>query len=275
MAAAATWWWKTSRSVAWQQYGLDYEPQDPQPSPHLLLGHRLRANRPYAERAGYDLMIQAMSGLMSITGRGDDVARRRPTAVGVAVIDVFTGCTPASYPPSRPRSKPATSHVARQHIDMALLDVGMAILANQAAGFWNTGTVPGARGNSHPSPVPYQDFPTQDGAMLLAIGNDGQFWPRFCRGLPPSPNGPGCALCHQCAAVGHRSELVPLMEAVTRQRTTAQWIALLQPQGRTWPHQHPGPGFCRRPGAAPRTGGASPQQSCTSRFSGPNAPSAP
>ena len=114
-----------------------------------------------------------------------------------------------------------------QHIDMSLLDVGVAILANQASGFLNTGKVPQRQGNSHPSLVPYQDFPTLDGAMLLAIGNDGQFT-RFCAaaGRPEWANDERFATNPQ--RVVHRTTLVALMEEVTRTRSTADWIALLE-----------------------------------------------
>ncbi|MEN9983175.1 MAG: hypothetical protein RI918_1144 [Pseudomonadota bacterium] len=135
---------------------------------------------PYAERAGYDLMIQAMSGMMSITGRPDNVPGGGPMRVGVALTDLFTGCyaTSAILAALEVRNRSG----AGQHIDMALLDVGMAILANQAAGFLNTGNVPQRQGNSHPSLAPYQDFPRADSALLIAFGNDGHF-ARFCHAV--------------------------------------------------------------------------------------------
>jgi len=114
-----------------------------------------------------------------------------------------------------------------QHIDMALLDVGMAILANQAAGFLNTGNVPKRQGNSHPSLAPYQDFPTLDGAMLLAIGNDGQFR-RFCNAVGKPEWADDERFAGMAARVTHRGALIPAMEAVTRTRTTAQWVTLLE-----------------------------------------------
>jgi formyl-CoA transferase len=110
---------------------------------------------------------------------------------------------------------------------MALLDVGMAILANQAAGFLNTGKVPLRQGNSHPSLVPYQDFETSDGSMLLAVGNDGQF-ARFCdvAGHPEWAHDP--RFMFSVERVHHRTELVALLQAVTLTRTTAEWIAALE-----------------------------------------------
>jgi len=180
---------------------------------------------PYAERAGYDLMVQAMSGMMSITGRPEGEPGSGPQRAGVAITDVFTGIYATSAILAAVEMRHRTG--VGQHIDMALLDVGMAILANQAAGFLNTGKVPQRTGNAHPSLVPYQDFPTADGAMLLAVGNDGQF-ARFslAAGHPEWAQDPRFAT--NTERVVHRTELIPLMVEVTRTRTTAEWIALLE-----------------------------------------------
>ena len=180
---------------------------------------------PYAERAGYDLMIQAMTGMMSITGRPDDVPGGGPQRVGVALTDLFTGvyATSAILAALEVRNRTGEG----QLIDMALLDVGMAILANQAAGFVNTGNVPQRQGNSHPSLAPYQDFPTEDGAMLLAIGNDGQF-ARFCEAAERPEWAADPRFASNTLRVRHREVLIPAMQALTRTRTTAQWIALLE-----------------------------------------------
>ncbi|NBX20237.1 MAG: CoA transferase [Betaproteobacteria bacterium] len=180
---------------------------------------------PYAERAGYDLMIQAMSGMMSITGRADGEPGGGPQRAGVAITDVFTGIYATSAILAAVEMRHRTGE--GQHIDMALLDVGMAILANQAAGFINTGAEPQRMGNAHPSLVPYQDFPTQDGAMLLAIGNDGQF-ARFCQaaGRPEWAQDP--RFTTNTRRVENRSTLIPLMMEVTRTRSTDAWIALLE-----------------------------------------------
>ncbi len=180
---------------------------------------------PYAERAGYDLMIQAMSGMMSITGRADEVPGGGPLRVGVALTDLFTGVYASSAILAALEVRNRTG--AGQHIDMALLDVGMAILANQASGFLNTGKVPRRQGNSHPSLAPYQDFPTRDGAMLLAIGNDGQF-KRFCEAVGKPEWSVDTRFTGNTSRVRNREVLIPLMEAVTRERSTAQWIALLE-----------------------------------------------
>jgi formyl-CoA transferase len=180
---------------------------------------------PYAPRAGYDLMIQAMSGMMSITGRADDQLGGGPLRVGVALTDLFTGVYACSAILAAIEVRHRTGE--GQHIDMALLDVGMAILANQAAGFLNTGAVPQRMGNSHPSLAPYQDFPTADGAMLLAIGNDGQF-ARFCQAAGHPEWATDARYASNTLRVKHRSALIPAMEAVTRTRSTADWIALLE-----------------------------------------------
>ncbi|WP_218510017.1 CaiB/BaiF CoA-transferase family protein [Variovorax sp. dw_308] len=207
-------------------YGLDYDSLKAL-NPRLIycsvtgFGH----DGPHATRAGYDLMIQATSGMMSITGRPDDEPGGGPLRVGVALTDLFTGvyASTAILAALNVRHKTGEG----QHIDMALLDVGMAILANQASAFLNTGVAPQRQGNSHPSLAPYQDFHTQDGAMLLAIGNNGQF-ARFCEaaGRPGWATDPRYAT--NTLRVKHREVLIPEMEAVTRTRTTAEWIALLE-----------------------------------------------
>ena len=208
------------------QYGLDYESLR-KLNPRLVycsvtgFGH----DGPHAMRAGYDLMIQATSGMMSITGRPDDVPGGGPLRVGVALTDLFTGVYASTAILAALEVRHRTGE--GQHIDMALLDVGMAILANQASAFLNTGVAPRRQGNTHPSLAPYQDFHTRDGAMLLAIGNNGQF-ARFCEaaGHAEWANDPRYAT--NTLRVRHREVLIPQMEEVTRTRTTAEWIALLE-----------------------------------------------
>ncbi|WP_313283967.1 CaiB/BaiF CoA transferase family protein [Delftia tsuruhatensis] len=208
-----------------KRYGLDYASLSAL-NPRLIYCSVTGFGQtgPYAPRAGYDLLVQAMSGLMSITGRADSEPGGGPLRVGVAVIDLFTGmyATTAILGALEARHRTGRG----QHIDMALLDVAMAVLANQGAGFLNTGHVPGRQGNTHPSVVPYQDFPTADGRMLLAIGNDGQF-ARFCEAA-----GTDWASDERFATnagrVTHRDALIPLMSDLTRGRPTAEWIALLE-----------------------------------------------
>jgi formyl-CoA transferase len=180
---------------------------------------------PYAERAGYDLMIQAMSGMMSITGQADGTPGGGPMRMGVALIDVLTGIYACSAVLAAVEARHQTGQ--GQHIDMALLDVGMAVLANQAAGFLNTGKVPQRQGNTHPSLAPYQTFETADGQMLLAVGNDGQF-ARFCEAAGHTQWASDQRFLTNTLRVKNRDALVPLMLTVTRTRTTAQWINLLE-----------------------------------------------
>ena len=208
------------------QYGLDYASLKAL-NPRLIYCSvtGFGQDGPYAPRAGYDLMIQAMSGMMSITGRADDQPGGGPLRVGVALTDLFTGVYACSAILAAIEVRHRTGE--GQHIDMALLDVGMAILANQAAGFLNTGAVPQRMGNSHPSLAPYQDFPTADGAMLLAIGNDGQF-ARFCQAAGHPEWAADARYASNTLRVQHRSALIPAMEALTRTRSTADWIALLE-----------------------------------------------
>ena len=204
------------------QYGLDYASLK-QLNPKLIYCSvtGFGQDGPYAERAGYDLMIQAMTGMMSITGK----AEGEPMRVGVAIIDVFTGVYACSAVLAALEVRHRTGE--GQHIDMALLDVGMAILANQAAGFLNTGKVPLRQGNSHPSLAPYQDFETADGAMLLAIGNDGQF-ARFCDVAGHPEWATDTRFTSNTSRVTNRVALVDLMLGATRTRTTAEWIAALE-----------------------------------------------
>ena len=209
-----------------RQYGLDYESLHAI-NPRLVycsvtgFGH----DGPHAGRAGYDLMIQATSGMMSITGRPDDAPGGGPLRVGVALTDLFTGVYAATAILAAIEVRHRSGE--GQHIDMALLDVGMAILANQASAFLNTGVAPQRQGNSHPSLAPYQDFHTKDGAMLLAIGNNGQFT-RFCEAAGQAEWASDPRFATNTLRVRHREVLIPMMETVTRTRTTAEWIALLE-----------------------------------------------
>ncbi len=174
-----------------KQYGLDHESLRAL-NPRLIYCSvtGFGQDGPYAERAGYDLMVQAMTGLMSITGQADNQPGGGPMRVGVAVIDLFTGlyASNAILAALHVRDNAVNGTGQGQHIDMALLDVGMAVLANQASGFLATGKAPGRMGNSHPSLAPYQDFPTADGNCcwpLATTASSSAFAPP-----PSSPSGP-------------------------------------------------------------------------------------
>lgn len=180
---------------------------------------------PYAPRAGYDFLIQGMGGLMSVTGAPDGEPGAGPQKVGVALTDLMTGlyATIAVQAALAERERSGRG----QHIDLALLDVQVAALANQASNYLAGGVVPRRMGNAHPNIVPYQAFPTADGDMILAIGNDGQF-ARFCAvaGHPEWAADPRFATNPQ--RVAHRAVLVPLLRQATVMRTTAQWVADLE-----------------------------------------------
>ena len=183
---------------------------------------------PYAPRAGYDFLIQGMGGLMSVTGRRDGEPGAGPQKVGVALTDVLTGLYAATA------ILAALTHRDRtgkgQHIDLALLDVQVASLANQTMNYLTAGAAPGRMGNAHPNVVPYQDFPTADGDMILAVGNDGQF-ARLCAaaGEPGWAADPRYAT--NAARVGNRDTLIPALSAVTRTRSTAEWVSALEAAG--------------------------------------------
>ncbi|MCY1288358.1 Acetyl-CoA:oxalate CoA-transferase [compost metagenome] len=183
---------------------------------------------PYAKRAGYDFMIQGLGGLMSLTGHPDGEPGGGPMKVGVALTDILTGlyASVAMLAALAHRDKTGEG----QHIDMALLDVQVACLANQAMNYLTTGVPPKRLGNSHPNIVPYQDFPTADGNMILAIGNDSQFR-KFCEvaGLTALAGDPRFAT--NAARVANRAELIPLLRQATVFRSTAEWIALLEAAG--------------------------------------------
>ncbi|MGI9286963.1 MAG: CaiB/BaiF CoA transferase family protein [Pseudomonadales bacterium] len=132
---------------------------------------------PYQQRAGYDFMIQGMGGLMSITGEKDDLPGGGPQKVGVAVADVFTGLYAANAIQAALLERVQSGR--GQHIDLALFDVQAAVLANQATNYLVGGVTPQRLGNAHPNIVPYQAFATEDGFIILAVGNDGQFI-KFC-----------------------------------------------------------------------------------------------
>jgi len=183
---------------------------------------------PYAKRAGYDFMIQGLGGLMSLTGRPEGEAGAGPVKVGVALTDILTGLysTVAILAALAHRDQAGVG----QHIDMALLDVQVACLANQAMNYLTTGNAPRRLGNAHPNIVPYQDFPTADGDFILTVGNDGQFR-KFAEvaGQPQWADDPRFATNKQ--RVANRAELIPLIRQATVFKTTAEWVAQLELAG--------------------------------------------
>ena len=152
------------------KYGLDYKTlHNNHPSLIYCSITGFGQTGPYAKRAGYDFLMQGMSGLMSITGEADS----QPQKVGVAVTDIFTGLYAVIAVQAALRSRDTTG--LGQHIDLSLLDVATATTANQAMNYLTTGTPPNRRGNNHPNIVPYCAVSTSDGYIILAVGNDEQF----------------------------------------------------------------------------------------------------
>ena len=183
---------------------------------------------PYAKRAGYDFMIQGLGGLMSLTGRADDQEGAGPVKVGVALTDVMTGVY------SSTAILAALAHRDQsglgQHIDMALLDVQVACLANQALNYLTTGIAPTRLGNAHPNIVPYQDFPTADGDFILTVGNDGQFR-KFAEVAGQAQWADDPRFLTNKLRVANRAELIPLIRQATVFKTTAQWVSELEAAG--------------------------------------------
>ena len=210
-------------------YGLDYQSLKTT-NPKLIYCSvtGFGQNGPYAQRAGYDFMIQGLGGLMSLTGRADDEEGAGPMKVGVALTDILTGlyATIGILAALNHRSETGQG----QHIDTALLDVQVACLANQAMNYLTTGKAPARLGNAHPNIVPYQDFPTADGDLILTIGNDTQFR-KFAEvaGHPEWADDPRFA--SNQARVANRSVLIPLIRQATVFRTTDEWMAALEPAG--------------------------------------------
>ncbi|CAO3450310.1 Uncharacterized protein PA0446 [Azospirillum argentinense] len=183
---------------------------------------------PYAKRAGYDFMIQGMGGLMSITGQPDAEAGGGPVKVGVAVTDVFTGLYATIGVLGALAHRDRTGE--GQWVNLALLDVQVAVLANQAMNYLVGGKAPQRLGNAHPNIVPYQAFATLDGHIILAVGNDGQF-AKFCQvaGRPELAQDPRYAT--NPARVANRKELVPILELLLEQRTSRDWLSALEAVG--------------------------------------------
>ena len=200
------------------KYGLDYGSVK-QINPRLVYCSitGFGQDGPDSTRAGYDFMIQGMGGLMSVTGEPDGM----PMKIGVALVDVLTGTNAATA------ILAAVIHASRtgegQHIDMSLFDVSVASLANQALNYLVSGDVPGRLGNAHPNIVPYQAFATEDGHIILAVGNDSQFQ-KFCdvAGLAGVADDP--TFVTNRARVTGRQTLLPLIEEAFLKHTTGWWL---------------------------------------------------
>jgi crotonobetainyl-CoA:carnitine CoA-transferase CaiB-like acyl-CoA transferase len=206
-----------------ERFGLGYEQLAPL-NPRLVYCSISGYGRtgPRAEEPGYDVVIQAESGLMSITGEPDG----RPLKHGMAIADLVTGMSAAQAVLAALLARARTGK--GQLIDMALLDCAVSLLANMASGHIVTGDVPTRYGNAHPTLAPYQTFETQDGDVVLAVGNDGQFR-ALCERVIERPDLPADPrFSSSRARVINRKALIPEVAAAFRTRKTSEWIAALQ-----------------------------------------------
>ena len=211
------------------KYGLDYDSLKAV-NPRLVYCSITGFGQtgPYRNRAGYDFMIQGMGGLMSITGQPDGEPGGGPVKVGVAVTDIFTGLYATIGIMGALAHRDRTGE--GQQVDLALLDVQVAVLANQAMNCLVGGKAPQRLGNAHPNIVPYQAFATRDGYIILAVGNDGQF-AKFCTvaGRPELAKDERYAT--NPARVANRKELVALLEELIRTRDSHDWLSALEQVG--------------------------------------------
>jgi len=207
------------------KYGLDYDSLR-QVNPKLIYCSITGFGQtgPYAHRAGYDFIIQGMSGLMSVTGEPDG----QPQKVGVAVTDIFTGVYSATAILAALVQRGRTG--LGQHIDMALLDVATSIMANQALNYLTTGTPPGMMGNAHPNLAPYAVFDCADGWIILATGNDAQYR-RLCTllGLPDMAEAPEFATNAQ--RIANRVEMTRRLTQATRHFAKLALLAACEAEG--------------------------------------------
>ncbi|SNT16597.1 formyl-CoA transferase [Noviherbaspirillum humi] len=212
-----------------KKYGLDYASLK-QEKPDLIYCSVTGFGQtgPYAQRAGYDFIIQGMGGFMSITGERDDLPGGGPQKAGVAISDLMTGmyATIAVMAALAHRDRTGEG----QYIDMALLDVQVAMMANMGTNYLASGKPPVRWGNAHPNIVPYQTFATADGHIIVAVGNDGQY-----RKFVDAGGRPDLAQDERFATnpmrVRHRDILVPLLAEMVKTRTKQEWIDALEAAG--------------------------------------------
>jgi formyl-CoA transferase len=183
---------------------------------------------PEAPRAGYDFMIQAMGGLMSVTGQPDGAPGAEPMRAGVAVVDLFSGMYASAAILAALRHAERTGE--GQHVDVALFDCQIAMLANQASTFLVSGTAPGRLGNAHPNIAPYQVFATKDGHVVIAVGNDGQF-AAFARAIDLPELAGEERFSANRARVANRESLIAAVAPAIAARLTKDWLARMEEAG--------------------------------------------
>ncbi len=200
------------------KYGLSYDDlKDEMPGLVYCSITGFGQTGPYANRAGYDLLAQALGGIMSITGEEDG----EPVKVGVGIADIMAGMYAAVSILAALRHRDATGE--GQYIDIALLDTQVAWLVNEGLNYLTSGEVPKRRGTAHATIVPYQAFPTADGYVIIGVGNDNQF-AKFCAfaGVPELADDPRFRT--NADRVVNRKELIPMLREITAKRTSEEWI---------------------------------------------------
>ncbi len=211
------------------RYGLDYESLraiNPRQVYCSITG--FGQDGPLAKRPGYDFVVQGMSGLMSITGQPEGTPGAEPMKVGVAVSDIFTGLYATISILAALRHRDATG--VGQHLDCALLDTQVAVLANQAMNWLVGGMIPKPMGNLHPNVVPYRTFPTRDGHAIIATGNDRQFR-ALCRLLKLDAMAEDPRYGDNAARVARRDEVEEALGAAIAQWSTADLIPAMAEAG--------------------------------------------
>ena len=211
------------------KYGLDW-PSLEKVNPRLVYCSitGFGQDGPDAHRAGYDYMIQAMGGLMSVTGQPDGAPGAEPMKVGVAVADLFTGLYASNAILAALMHARATGE--GQHVDVALFDVQAAMLANQATNWFVSGRAPTRMGNAHPNLAPYQPFPCTDGMVVIAVGNDGQFR-ALCGALGAAGMGSDPRFATNATRIEHRAEMTATLAALTAGHDMAGLMARLEAAG--------------------------------------------
>ncbi|HQS61514.1 MAG: CoA transferase [Polynucleobacter sp. 17-46-58] len=208
------------------KYGLDYESLKKVKSDLIYCSITgFGQDGPYAHRPGYDFIIQGMGGFMSVTGEADDFPGASPQKAGVAIADIFTGMYASTAILAAVIHRDRTGQ--GQYIDMALLDTQIAVMANVSSAYLCSDKVPRRWGNASPIIVPYQTLPSSDGWIIVGVGNDGQFKHFVTAGGEPQlAENPLYA--SNPLRVENRKSLIPLLEEMTRKKTKAQWISLLE-----------------------------------------------
>ncbi len=204
------------------RYGLDW-PRLEALNPRLIYASitGFGQHGPRSDEAGYDVVLEALTGIMSVTGAPDGP----PTKVGVAWIDVLTGLTAAVGILAALHERGRSG--AGQHIDLGLFDVGLMAMVNQAQRYLMTGEPPRRMGNAHPQIVPYQSFAARDGWLMLAVGTDVQYQ-RLCEALGRSDLADDSRFRTNAGRVEHRDALVPKLEAIFVERPLADWVTVLE-----------------------------------------------